>query len=133
MIQINQIPEWVQEMVDTYIPNPHRETTYIDITYAPLEKILEVAKLKQEVILVLNKSVTSINPRSYDVILYDHHYSHDLNTENYRFNALFDTLCINDEQNPSSIGIYLVLENIIDHSEKREILESLEDLLNRYK
>lgn len=122
MIKPSEIKEWATYIIQDTIG----ESPILDFTYAPIEEIKEYLPLRNSLVLVVNKSVTSFLKNAYDVILYKNHFPVDIQTEYYR------TVQIS-EDNKVSLTLYLVLDNIINRSKEKEILKELKKILNTYK
>ena len=122
MLKVSELKGWATYIIQGIIG----ELPTLDFTYAPLEEIKEYLPLRNSLLLVVNKSVTSKNKNAFDVILYKNHSPRDITKEYYR------TVQIS-EDNQNTLTIYLVLDNLIDKSQTREILQDLEKILNTYK
>ena len=122
MLKVSELKGWATYIIQGIIG----EVPTLDFTYAPLEEIKEYLPLRNSLLLVVNKSVTSKNKNTFDVIIYKNHSPKDITKEYYR------TVQIS-EDNQNTLTIYLVLDNLIDRSPTREILQDLEKILNTYK
>lgn len=122
MLKVSELKGWATYIIQGIIG----EVPTLDFTYAPLEEIKEYLPLRNSLLLVVNKSVTSKNKNTFDVIIYKNHSPKDITKEYYR------TVQIS-EGNQNTLTIYLVLDNLIDRSPTREILQDLEKILNTYK
>lgn len=122
MLKVSELKEWATYVIQDII----EELPTLDFTYAPLEEIKEYIPLRNSLLLVVNKSVTSKNKNTFDVIIYKNHSPKDITKKYYRAVQI-------SEDNQNTLTIYLVLENLIDKSPTREILQDLEKILNTYK
>lgn len=122
MLKVSELKEWATYVIQDII----EELPTLDFTYAPLEEIKEYIPLRNSLLLVVNKSVTSKNKNTFDVIIYKNHSPKDITKKYYRAVQI-------SEDNQNTLTIYLVLENLIDRSPTREILQDLEKILNTYK
>lgn len=122
MLKVSELKEWATYIIQGIIG----ESPTLDFTYAPLEEIKEYLPLRNSLVLVVNKSVTSKNKNAFDVILYKNHSPRDITREYYR------TIQIS-EDNRNTLTVYLVLDNLRDKSPAREILQEIEKILNTYK
>lgn len=122
MLKVSELKEWATYVIQDIIG----ELPTLDFTYAPLEEIKEYIPLRNFLLLVVNKSVTSKNKNTFDVIIYKNHSPKDITKKYYRAVQI-------SEDNQNTLTIYLVLENLIDKSPTREILQDLEKILNTYK
>lgn len=119
MLKVSELKEWATYIIQGIIG----ELPTLDFTYAPLEEIKEYIPLRNSLLLVVNKSVTSKNKNTFDVIIYKNHFPVDIQKEFYR------TIQVS-EDNKAQLTIYLILDNIIDRSYTKEILHELEKILN---
>lgn len=122
MLKVSELKEWATYVIQDII----EELPTLDFTYAPLEEIKEYIPLRNSLLLVVNKSVTSKNKNTFDVIIYKNHSPKDITKKYYRAVQI-------SEDNQNTLTIYLVLDNLIDKSPTREILQDLEKILNTYK
>lgn len=122
MLKVSELKEWATYVIQDII----EELPTLDFTYAPLEEIKEYIPLRNSLLLVVNKSVTSKNKNTFDVIIYKNHSPKDITKKYYRAVQI-------SEDNQNTLTIYLVLDNLIDKSPTREILQEIEKILNTYK